>query len=494
MAIDLKQTESETREQRLGSITGYDGTLSHLTNTGCAGCLENKLRDFQTVSSCAHHHVINQLAGLDGTLVVDHAPIGCAGSQIGFSVSRNRLPFVPGDPEIEHAKVISSGISESDTIFGAVDKLKETIRAAYERHHPKEIYVTTSCTSAVIGEDVYSIVLEMRDELDIPVEIAAGEGLRSKIWASGFDSYSHAVSKVRFEKPAKRNNTVTYLGFAPVGRQYVDPLFERLGLEIICLTAGATQEDFKKATASVASWGQCSSQSNYICSVLEQQYDVRYLQTHLPYGGIGFERFFRDLAAIVGKEEIAEEVIAEEKAKYADQIEALRAQLKGKRALIALGSGFAFEYTRVLGELGVDVVHTVAYHYDPVLDQNNIDADLAAVADVKELKLDVDASINDAQEMETNLLIKKYNPDFVLSRGHEAVAWALLQGIPAMDSEIGFVVMGYRGLVEFGTTLVELLGNTNFVSHLGARYKSPFTEEYESLNPFSFYREGGNLQ
>ena len=174
MAIDLRQIESETREQRLGSITGYDGYLSDLTSRGCAGCLVNKLRDFQTVSSCAHHHAINQLAGLDGTVVVDHAPIGCAGSQISFSVAKNRMPIGPEGPFPEHAKVVSSGIDEADTIFGATEKLKTTIRGAYDRHHPKEIYVTTSCTSAVIGEDVYSIVLEMREELGIPVEIAAG--------------------------------------------------------------------------------------------------------------------------------------------------------------------------------------------------------------------------------------------------------------------------------------------------------------------------------
>ncbi|MDR0853878.1 MAG: oxidoreductase [Clostridiales Family XIII bacterium] len=489
MAIDLSQIEAQTREQRLGSITGYDGSLEDLTSQGCAGCLKNKNRDFQTVSSCAHHHAINQLAGLDGVVVVDHAPIGCAGAQIGFSVAKNRVPFSPEGPFPEHAKVVSSGINESDTIFGAIDKLKKTIRDAYDRHHPQEIYVTTSCTSAVIGEDVYSVVLEMREELDIPVEIAAGEGLRSKIWASGFDSYSHAVSKVRFGEKKERKNTINYLGFAPVGRQFIDPIFERLGLELICLTAGATQEDFARATQSIASWGQCSSQSNYICSVLEQEYGVRYLQSHLPYGGIGFERFFRDLGELIGKEDTVEEIIKEEKAKYAEQIAELRAKLEGKKVLIALGSGFAFEYTRVLGELGVEVVHTVAYHYDPVLDQNNLENEIAAACDVKELKLNVDASINDAQEMETNLLIKHYQPDFLLSRGHEAVAWALMQGIPAMDSEIGFVVMGYRGLVEFGTTLVELLENTNFVKRLGERYKSPFTAEYENLNPFSFYRE-----
>ncbi|MDR3364604.1 MAG: oxidoreductase [Clostridiales Family XIII bacterium] len=490
MAIDLNQKESETREQRLGSITGYDGRLSDLTEKGCSGCLQNKGRRFQTVSSCSHTHTINQLAGLSGALVVDHAPIGCSGGQVFFTLNRNRLPMAPpGFPSLEHAKVVSTDIDESDTIFGAAGKLRETVRAAYGRHRPHEIFIVSSCVSAVIGEDIFSVAQELTEELGIQVIAAAAEGLRSKIWATGFDSYSHAISKARLSYTGGRKPIVNYSGFGPVGRQFVEPFFERLGLELNLLVAGATPEDFAKATQAIASWGQCSSQSNYLLSVLEQEYGVHYFQSHLPYGGIGFERFFRDLGKFVGKDGIVEEIIAEEKEKYREPIEKIKARLKGKRAFIALGSGFSYEYSRLLWELGVDVVHAVGYHFDPVLDQNNLESEIAAATDVKELKLDLDTSINDGQEMETYLLVKKYNPDFLLSRGHEASAWAMLQGIPALDSEIGFVIMGYRGLVEFGTTIVETLDSKNFVAKLGARYKSPFTDTYEGLSPFSFYEE-----
>ncbi|MDR0875970.1 MAG: oxidoreductase [Clostridiales Family XIII bacterium] len=490
MAIDLTLKESATREQRLGSITGYDGKLSDLTKQGCAGCLLNKGRRFQTVSSCSHTHTINQLSGLTGALVVDHGPIGCSGGQIFFTLNRNRLNPPPGVPPLEHSKIISTNLDESDTIFGAVEKLRQTVLAAYERHHPKEIFIVSSCVSAIIGDDIFSVAQELNEELDIPVIAAAGEGLRSKIWATGFDSYSHAVSKARFSPPTgERNPIINYSGFGPVGRQYVEPFFTRLGLQLNLLVGGSTQEDFHRATTAIASWGQCSSQSNYILSVLEQEYGVRYLQSHLPYGGIGFERFMRDLGKLIGKEDIVEEIIAEEKEKYKDQIDAIKARLKGKRAFIALGSGFAYEYSRLLWELGVEVQHAIGYHFDPVLDQNNLESEIAAATDVKELKLDFDTSINDGQEMETYLLVKEYNPDFLVSRGHEASAWSMLQGIPSLDTEIGFVIMGYRGLVEFGTTIVEVLDSKNFVEKLGARYVSPFTEAYEGLSPFSFYDE-----
>jgi nitrogenase molybdenum-iron protein alpha chain len=488
MAVNLNISDCETRELRLNSITGYDGTLQDMAKKGCEGCLKNRQRCFSTVSaSCNHTHAIDQLAGLDSTVVIDHAPIGCSGAQIGYTVMKNRMGELPGKV-IEHAKVFSTDIRESDTVFGALDKLRDTIRAAYERHHPREIYVVTSCTSGIIGEDVYSVVREMEEELGVPIGYAAGEGMRSKIWATGFDAYCHAVAKVRLKTPEKKRNIINYVGFAARGRDYIDPLFAKLGFEVNYLTGSSTIEDFAKATEAIATWGQCGAQSSYLCGVLEKEYGIKYFQSHLPYGGIGFERFFRDVAKFIGQEELAEEILKEEREKYLGDLEKIRAQLKGKKAVLALGASFAYEYTRILGELGVEVLHAVAYHYDPKLD-NNSDEKVAAAADAQELGLDVETSVNDAQQMETALVVQKYKPDFIISRAHEASPWAVRKGIPALEVKIGLSVMGYRALVEIGYYIAKELRNANFVRKLAARYESPFTEKYEELEPFTFYQE-----
>ncbi|MDR0760568.1 MAG: hypothetical protein LBF74_10755 [Treponema sp.] len=490
MGINLN-AEVPSREQRLGSITGYNGSLKELSLLGCQGCLKNKSRDFQTVSSCAHVHAINQLAGLDDTLVVDHAPHGCAGAQICFTLVKNKLPVIPGRPPVSHAKVFSTGINESDTIFGAVEKLKETIRAAYKRHHPGEIYIAASCVSAIIGEDIRTTAHEMEAELGIPVQVAAAEGFRSKIWASGFDAYCHAAAKARIKKSEQKSNTINYVGFNNMGREFVAPLFKRLGLDLICLTATATREDFERAASSVASWGQCGSQSSYLCAVLEQECGVKYFQSHLPYGGVGFERFFLDIGRHIGKEGLACQVLSEEKEKYGPEIERIRRTLKGKKAFIAMGASFAFEYTRMLGELGVETLHAIAYHYDPRLDNADQEETVAAATDVKELGLDVPASVNDAQQVETDLVVRDYNPDFILSRGHDATPYFTKQGIPAMDVDIGLIVMGYRGLAFFGDCLAEMLHNTNFIRKLGQHYESPFTQSFDTAKAFTFYQEAG---
>lgn len=40
----------------------------------------------------------------------------------------------------------NSNITESDTVFGAADKLAQVIHAVYHRAQPKAIFVTTPCT------------------------------------------------------------------------------------------------------------------------------------------------------------------------------------------------------------------------------------------------------------------------------------------------------------------------------------------------------------
>ncbi len=486
MALNLKAPESESREQRLGSITGYYGNSREMALQGCSGCLENRRRCFTTVSSCTHHHCISLLGPIDGAVVVDHAPVGCSSGVINFSQNRVRVKAPNGQKE--HFKVISSNIKESDTVFGAVDKLKATIREAYERHHPKVIYVTTSCTSSIIGDDVYSVVQEMQEELDIPIGFAAAEGIKSKIWASGFDAYCHAVANTLIEPPKEKTNTINYIAFTEMGRESMDPFFEKLGYKIIYLTGNSSIEDYQKASQSIASFGQCGAQSSYLAGALEQMFGIKYFQTHLPFGGIGFERFYRDIAKYVGKEEIAEQVIEEERAKHKGQLEEIKNKLKGKTALIALGASYAYEYTRILREFGVKVLHTVAYHYDPRLDNQSEDL-IAAAADAEEFTESVETTVNDGQEFETYLIVKKANPDFIISRAHGASAWGVKTGIPAIEAGISMQIFGYKGLIDFGNTVVNELSNTNFVRKMSERYESPFTEEFEARDPHSFIEE-----
>jgi nitrogenase molybdenum-iron protein alpha chain len=488
MALNLDSPESMTREKRLGSITGYTGTFQDLTKQGCGGCLKNRRRCFTTPSTCSHVHSINQLASIEDAVIVDHAPIGCSGSIIYYTVGMNTRPSDRPDGKKRLAAVISSNMTENDTVFGGVDKLRETILEAYARYKPKAIYVVNSCTSSIIGDDVFSVAQATSEELGIPVGFAAGEGIRSKIWSSGFDAYAHAVSRTLLEAPLEKANTVNYIAFTKINRENLDHFINRLGFEVLYLTGSATIEEYQRASRSIATFGQCGSQSSYLAGALEQMFGVKYFQTHLPFGGIGFERFYRDLASYVGKADTAEQVIQEERALYADELEELRRKLKGKTAFVALGASYAFEYVRMLNELGVKTTHAVAYHYDPRLDGLS-DEPVAAVADADEFGYDFTVTVNDAQEQETYLLMRKYPADIFISRSHGGGLWAARTGMPTFEAEIGLDIIGYKGLAAFGKNLVSRLANTNFTDNLGRWYRSPFTEAFENRDPCSFFEE-----
>lgn len=487
MTLSLNIPESQSREQRLGSITGYHGTFKKLTQQGCAGCLGNRKRCFSTVSSCSHTHAVNQLAGIKDAVVVDHAPVGCSAGMINFSINRNRVNFNDSG-EKRHLIVVSSNMKESDTIFGGTEKLKKTIRAAYRRHKPKAIYVSTSCTSSIIGDDVNSVVQEMSEELNIPVGYAAGEGIKSKIWASGFDAYCHAVANTIIKPPKEKKNTINYIAFTQINRERMDAYIEKLGLKVIYITGKSSIEDYEKASQSIASFGQCGAQSSYLAGALEQMFGIKYFQSHLPFGGIGFERFYRDIAKFLGKEEIAEQVINEDREKYKEELDYIRGKLAGKTAFVALGASYAFEYTRILRELGVKVLRTVAYHYDPKLDNQSDDL-VAAATDAEEFDYNMEVSVNDAQQFETYLLVKNNKPDFIISRAHGASVWGVKMGIPAIEAKISLEVFGYAGLVSFGKIIVNELSNNNFVKKLGRRYESPFTDKFEQSEPYSYLEE-----
>ena len=159
MAVDLRLDEPPVRETRTRSIIGYNGSLKDLTKQGCDGCLKNKKRCLTTGTYCSHLTSITSVLGLPDTLVVDHAPIGCCGVEMIFSGGYSLNQPGPGGEFRNNVRMFTTKFTESDTVFGAAEKLKDTVRGAFERHHPKEIYIATAPTSSPMMADVQLVAI-----------------------------------------------------------------------------------------------------------------------------------------------------------------------------------------------------------------------------------------------------------------------------------------------------------------------------------------------
>lgn len=81
------------------------------------------------------------LRDMDVDVILIHGPAGC-----GFMASRL----------LEEAgiRIITSGMGESELIFGGTDALVRTLKDAYDEFHPRTIAIVGTCASMIIGEDM----------------------------------------------------------------------------------------------------------------------------------------------------------------------------------------------------------------------------------------------------------------------------------------------------------------------------------------------------
>ena len=115
MAINLRTTQAETREQRLGTITQWEGRAADLARDsafsyGCGrdcGSGGRRLCElsspYSQASMCAEQIAVTNATIIKDTVVIQHAPIGCASSQSSTSrYSRDlaaRRGWKPEDPK-----------------------------------------------------------------------------------------------------------------------------------------------------------------------------------------------------------------------------------------------------------------------------------------------------------------------------------------------------------------------------------------------------------
>ncbi len=82
---------------------------------------------------------------MDVDVIVVHGPAGC-----GFMASRML--------EEAGVRVVTSGIVDSDLVFGAAEPLIRTLKAVKEKFNPKTVAVIGTCASMIIGEDMAAAI------------------------------------------------------------------------------------------------------------------------------------------------------------------------------------------------------------------------------------------------------------------------------------------------------------------------------------------------
>ena len=104
------------------------------------------------------------LRDLNADVVIMHGPHGCC-----FRTGR----LLEGDG----VRVLTTAMAENDFIFGASEKLEETLKKANEMFNPKLVGIVGTCASMIIGEDLKEAIQNVdTDAIVLPVESHGGFG------------------------------------------------------------------------------------------------------------------------------------------------------------------------------------------------------------------------------------------------------------------------------------------------------------------------------
>lgn len=454
MAVNLESSNVATRENRIGSITGYIGTLSDLAEQSGCGTLKGCSRCFSQSSTCLSSCALGQLSAIRDVAIIHHGPAGCSVASAGAYYLDKVMAKKRG--VTNNTVYVGTDMNEKDTIFGSSDALRKIILEVNKRYSPKAIFVTSSCATGIIGEDIDSVVDDVRDEIDVPIVAVHCEGFKSRIWATGFDISDHAVLSSIVQPPKQKRNTINFKNFYESARPEIIEIFKNFDLEPIFLYCNSTVEELSHISESLATTCICGTLGNYLGNGLEEKYGVPYIRTINPLGIAGFETWLREIGRVTERSDAVEKYIAEQRAIYIPQIEKIKNELKGLKAVLGMGPGYTFEVSRVLNELGIEVVWALAWHYDKKYENGDVPPSMEYLL---ENGVDFEASVADQQNYEVMNILNKYQPDLYLSRHPGSTVWAIKNGTPAVYVADEYMIFGYKHTLEFAQSVLDSIHN-----------------------------------
>ncbi len=484
--INLSEPEVQTREKRLGSITGFIGTASQLVRCSRNKGLEDAPRSFSQCMGCSSSTALCQLSLIQDAVVINHAPVGCSGDFAKFDflnivgqIERN-LPKTQG-------RYFSTNLEEKDTVFGAAEKLEFAIREVYKRVNPRAIFITTSCVSGIIGDDVEAVANALTEELKIPVAACFCEGFKSRIWTTGFDSAFHTIVRKIVKPPQKRTNRVNIINF--FGSHIFDELLGRLGYQADYIVPYSTVTQLEHISEAAATIQICPTLGTYLGAALEQIYGVPEIKSPPAYGIKGTDNWMRELGRVLRKEEEIEEIIKNEHERVIPKISEYREKLKGKSAYLTAGAAHGHAIIALLRELGLVVKGAAIFHHDPLYDNQDPASD--ALAHAVHTYGDIENyNVCNKQTFELINILSREKPDLMVARHPGMVIWGAKLGIPTFlmdDEQFGF---GYQGVINYAEKILETLDAIEFTKNLAKHSRLPYTKWWLEQNPFKYLGGG----
>lgn len=482
MATGL-QKRVEIREKRLQTILTFNGDAKTLVEGSEKNSLKIGRFKFKQCGNCQEGCALMQIYSIWDAAIVSHSPIGCyAGISARYFrdvvVSKTRC----NRPFSHHG--LCTNIQESDTIYGGVNKLRQTVKEAYKRYNPKVIYIMTACASGIIGDDVHSVAEEMSDELGIPVFAVECEGFKSRIWSTGFDAAYNGVLNAVVRPPKKKQDDLVNI-FCFDGIDSFSPLLKTIGLRPNYLIETRSVEELSQMTEAACSATICETLATFVSDKLEKLYGIPQVKAPSPFGLQWTDWWLREVAKLTGKQSIVEDAIRREHERIEPELNEFRKFFKGKKAYVFAGDAFAHNLASIAHDLGLEIVGITTYHHDKKYDNSEINTAKYLVEAAGNIP---NVTVCNKQPYQVVKLLKKYKPDFLLVRHPGLAVLGFKLGIPAIMENDSSKAVGYNGILDLGRRIKRTMKNAKLYQNFARHTEFPYTDWWldESTDPFYF--------
>ena len=293
-----------------------------------------------------------------------HGPVGCA-------FQRKINPF---KPHSQFYTTPCTNLNDTDVVYGGEEKLEQGIKETYERYHPNLIMVITTCPSDLIGDDVEAVVRDVSSEVGCDVVYSTGDFVgRSK--PVGYQDAFYAITDQMLcngegNRDMERNegsvNIVTFpihgagIKVAEMASVLGDM---EIGVNKVCFDHTRVEDlyDLPKADLNIIdypmAWAKLMEERSEVgCYEIlgwDRYSDEKDPELFSPYGIGGSSRVFREIAEMMGKDGVAEEVITRRRNEAEERLSTARKGLEGIK--VAAIGGLHGVGLNLFKEAGVDV-------------------------------------------------------------------------------------------------------------------------------------------
>lgn len=355
--VTNQEDDRQERGKNLKIITQREKSVCYNSKNkqGLMSCETNSVAGAVSQRACVYCGARVVLNPITDAYHLVHGPIGCASYtwDIRGSLSSGSEAY---------RNSYSTDLRETDVIFGGEKKLSAAIDEIVEEHHPKVIFVYSTCIVGVIGDDTDAIckAAEKKHSIRvIPVKSPGFAGNKS----TGYRAACNALINLMGDnKNEEKINAINFLGdFNLSGEIWIAKGYlKKIGIDVLAtFTGDGKYDEIIQAQKAKLNIVQCAGSMHYLAGRMEELYNIPYI--NISFIGLDDTKSsILKIADIMGDEKTlkrAEKLIEDEEKNIEKDIEYYRGRLAGKRAAIFVGGGFkAISLIKQFRDLGMDTV------------------------------------------------------------------------------------------------------------------------------------------